>query len=167
MRWRANASSVWAARLKYQYVTSVAKCTVYFRKCTQCKRWIAVYSGTRLSCPGGCAAQRKKQTDANSRMKNQGITEYDEKRNTLTKLNKQEKWIEVHFGEEDADKMKKYPNELARKWEKYREKCSAESDPDERERLGGKFKEEMRTIAREAEKAYKENKERAVTQRRK
>ena len=67
LRWRVNAFSVWAARLKYQYVTSVAKCTVYFRKCTQCKRWIAVYSGTRLSCPGGCAAQRKKQTDANSR----------------------------------------------------------------------------------------------------
>ena len=153
--------------LKYQYVTSVAKCTVYFRKCTQCKRWIAVYSSTRLSCPGGCAAQRKKQTDAKSKMKNQGIPEYDEKRNTLTELNKQVEWVKAHFGEEEADKMKKYPNELARKWEKYREKCSAESDPDERERLGGKFKEEMRTIAREAKKTYEEYKERAATQRRK
>lgn len=154
--------------LKHQYVTNVAKCTVYFRKCTQCKRWIAVYSGTRLSCPGGCAAQRKKQTDANSRMKNQGIPEYEEKRNTLTKLNKQKKWVEVHFGEEDAAKMKKYPNELACKWGKYREKCSAESDSkeqeQEQERLGRTFKTEMRTIAREAKKAYEEYKERAATQ---
>ena len=144
--------------LKHQYVTNVAKCTVYFRKCTQCKRWIAVYSGTRLSCPGGCAAQRKKQTDANSRMKNQGIPEYEEKRNTLTKLNKQKKWVEVHFGEEDAAKMKKYPNELACKWGKYREKCSAESDSKEQERLGRTFKTEMRTIAREAEDKYNEYK---------
>ena len=154
--------------LKHQYVTNVANCTVYFRKCTQCKRWIAVYSGTRLSCPGGCAAQRKKQTDANSRMKNQGIPEYEEKRNTLTKLNKQKKWVEVHFGEEDAAKMKKYPNELACKWGKYREKCSAESDSkeqeQEQERLGRTFKTEMRTIAREAKKAYEEYKERAATQ---
>ena len=142
------------AHLKCQYVTNVAKCTVYFRKCTQCKRWIAVYSGTRLSCPGGCAAQRKKQTDANSKMKNQGIPEYDEKRNTLTELNKQVGWVEAHFGKEEADKMKKYPNELERAWEKYREKCSAASDPDEQERLSWNFKTDMRTIAGKAEDAY-------------
>ena len=100
-------------------------------------------------------------------MKNQGIPEYDEKRNTLTELNKQVKWVKAHFGEKEADKMKKYPNELARKWEKYREKCSAESDPDEQERLGGTFKTEMRKIAREAKKAYEEYKEWAATQRRK
>ena len=153
--------------LKYQYVTSVAKCTVYFRKCTQCKRWIAVYSGTRLSCPGGCAAQRKKQTDANSKMKNQGIPEYDEKRNTLTTLNEQEKWVKAHFGEKEADKMKEYPNRLKSKWKEYRKKYKMASDPDEQERLGGTFKTEMRTIAREAKMAYEEYKERAATQRRK
>lgn len=150
--------------LKHQYVTNVAKCTVYFRKCTQCKRWIAVYSGTRLSCPGGCAAQRKKQTDANSKMKNQGIPEYDEKRNTLTELNKQVEWVKAHFGEKEADKMKKYPNELACKWGKYREKCSAESDSKEQERLGRTFKTEMRTIAREAEDKYNEYKRLAAPQ---
>ena len=150
--------------LKHQYVTNVAKCTVYFRKCTQCKRWIAVYSGTRLSCPGGCAAQRKKQTDANSKMKNQGIPEYDEKRNTLTELNKQVEWVKAHFGEKEADKMKKYPNELACKWGKYREKCSAESDSKEQERLGRTFKTEMRTIAREAEDKCNEYKRLAAPQ---
>ena len=153
--------------LKCQYVTNVAKCTVYFRKCTQCKRWIAVYSGTRLSCPGGCAAQRKKQTDANSKMKNQGIPEYDEKRNTLTTLNEQEKWVKAHFGEKEADKMKEYPNRLKSKWKEYRKKYKMASDPDEQERLGGTFKTEMRTIAREAKMAYEEYKERAATQRRK
>lgn len=64
--------------------------------------------------------------------------------------------------------MKKYPNELACKWGKYREKCSAESDSkeqeQEQERLGRTFKTEMRTIAREAKKAYEEYKERAATQ---
>lgn len=73
--------------LKHQYVTNVAKCTVYFRKCTQCKRWIAVYSGTRLSCPGGCAAQRKKQTDVENRKRKQGIPGYEEKRKRITQLN--------------------------------------------------------------------------------
>ena len=97
-------------------------------------------------------------------MKNQGIPEYDEKRNTLTELNKQAEWVKAHFGEKEADKMKKYPNELACKWGKYREKCSAESDSKEQERLGRTFKTEMRTIAREAEDKYNEYKRLAAPQ---
>lgn len=62
--------------------------------------------------------------------------------------------------------MKEYPNRLKSKWKEYRKKYKMASDPDEQERLGGKFKEEMRTIAREAKKAYEEYKERAATQRR-
>ena len=153
--------------LKCQYVTNVADCTVYFRKCACCGKWFAAYHPRPVTCGDMCAAQRKKQTDANSRMKNQGIPEYEEKRNTLTELNKQVEWVEAHFGKEETDKMKKYPNELERAWEKYREKRNMESDPKEQERLGGKFKTKMRTIAREAKKAYEEYKERAATQRRK
>lgn len=100
-------------------------------------------------------------------MKNQGIPEYDEKRNTLTELNKQVGWVKAHFGEKEADKMKEYPNRLKSKWKEYRKKYKMASDPNEQERLGGTFKTEMRTIAREAKKAYEEYKERAATQRRK
>lgn len=58
--------------------------------------------------------------------------------------------------------MKKYPNELARKWEKYREKCSAASDPDEQERLSRNFKTDMRKIAGKAEDAYNKYMRRAI-----
>lgn len=140
--------------LKHQYVTNVADCTVYFRKCACCGKWFAAYHPRPVTCGDMCAAQRKKQTDANSKMKNQGIPEYDEKRNTLTELNKQVEWVKARFGEKDADKMKEYPNRLKSKWKEYRKKYKMASDPDEQERLSRNFKTDMRKIAGKAEDAY-------------
>lgn len=144
--------------LKHQYVTNVAKCTVYFRKCTQCKRWIAVYSGTRLSCPGGCAAQRKKQTDVENRKRKQGIPGYEEKRKRITQLNEWKDWAEAHSTGDVRAEMSGYSDELSALWDGYYKSYEAEVDPDAREQLSRKFRQKMRTIARKAEDKYNEYK---------
>ena len=144
--------------LKHQYVTNVAKCTVYFRKCTQCKRWIAVYSGTRLSCPGGCAAQRKKQTDVENRKRKQGIPGYEEKRKRITQLNEWKDWAKAHSTGDVRAEMSGYSDELSALWDGYYKNYEAEVDPDAREQLSRKFRQKMRTIARKAEDKYNEYK---------
>lgn len=140
--------------LKCQYVTNVAKCTVYFRKCTQCKRWIAVYSGTRLSCPGGCAAQRKKQMDAESRKCKQRIPGYGEKRDRAEEFNEWKKWAEEYSTDDARVELSGYVDELSTLWDRYYEDYEAASDPDEQERLSRNFKTDMRKIAGKAEDAY-------------
>lgn len=140
--------------LKHQYVTHVAKCTVYFRKCTQCKRWIAVYSGTRLSCPGGCAAQRKKQMDAESRKCKQRIPGYGEKRDRAEEFNEWKKWAEEYSTDDARVELSGYVDELSTLWDRYYEDYEAASDPDEQERLSRNFKTDMRKIAGKAEDAY-------------
>lgn len=140
--------------LKHQYVTNVAKCTVYFRKCTQCKRWIAVYSGTRLSCPGGCAAQRKKQMDAESRKCKQRIPGYGEKRDRAEEFNEWKKWAEEYSTDDARVELSGYVDELSTLWDRYYEDYEAASDSDEQERLSRNFKTDMRKIAGKAEDAY-------------
>lgn len=144
--------------LKHQYVTNVAKCTVYFRKCTQCKRWIAVYSGTRLSCPGGCAAQRKKQTDVENRKRKQDIPGYEEKRKRITQFNEWKGWAKAHSTGDVRAEMSGYSDELSALWDGYYKNYEAEVDPDAREQLSRKFRQKMRTIARKAEDKYNEYK---------
>ena len=148
--------------LKYQYVTNVAKCTVYFRKCTQCKRWIAVYSGTRLSCPGGCAAQRKKQMDAENRKRKQRIPGYGEKRDRAEEFNEWKKWAEEYSTDDARVELSGYVDELSTLWDRYYEDYEAASDPKEQERLGRTFKTEMRKIAGKAEDAYNNYKRLAI-----
>lgn len=144
--------------LKHQYVTNVAKCTVYFRKCTQCKRWIAVYSGTRLSCPGGCAAQRKKQTDVENRKRKQRIPGYEEKRKRITQLNEWKDWAKAHSTDDVRAEMSGYSDELSALWDGYYKSYEVEVDPDAREQLSRKFRQKMRNIARKAEDKYNEYK---------
>ena len=150
--------------LKHQYVTNVAKCTVYFRKCTQCKRWIAVYSGTRLSCPGGCAAQRKKQTDVENRKRKQGIPGYEEKRKRITQLNEWKDWAKAHSTGDVWAEMSGYSDELSALWDGYYKNYEAEVDPDAREHLSRKFRQKMRNIAHKAEDKYNEYKRLAAPQ---
>lgn len=140
--------------LKCQYVTNVADCTVYFRKCACCGKWFAAYHPRPVTCGDMCAAQRKKQMDAENRKRKQRIPGYGEKRDRAEEFNEWKKWAEEYSTDDARVELSGYVDELSTLWDRYYEDYEAASDPDEQERLSRNFKTDMRKIAGKAEDAY-------------
>ena len=140
--------------LKCQYVTNVADCAVYFRKCACCGKWFAAYHSRPVTCGDMCAAQRKKQMDAENRKRKQRIPGYGEKRDRAEEFNEWKKWAEEYSTDDARVELSGYVDELSTLWDRYYEDYEATSDPDEQERLSRNFKTDMRKIAGKAEDAY-------------
>lgn len=150
--------------LKRQYVTNVAECSVYFRKCICCGKWFVAYHSKMTTCSDTCAARRKKQTDVENRKRKQGIPGYEEKRKRITQLNEWKDWAKAHSTGDVWAEMSGYSDELSALWDGYHKSYEAEVDPDAQEQLSRKFRQKMRNIARKAEDKYNEYKRLAALQ---